>query len=98
MLQNSNKIVNYDIVYQNELSLRSPKEIEEEIDLLWGTMKDCVFKGCHKDGILPGGLNVNRRAQKISSTLIGDKKYTNVDEWIAAIKECDQSFSNVTNG
>lgn len=86
----------FDIVYQNELIWRSDEEINSEIELLWKTMKECVFGGCHKSGVLPGGLNVNRRAEKLNSTLIGDNKYSGVDEWIQLISESNQSFSNVT--
>jgi L-serine dehydratase len=86
----------FDVVYKNELTWRKEEEINKEINLLWQTMKECVFEGCHKGGVLPGGLNVNRRAQKLNSSLIGDKKYNNIEEWIEKITECDQSFSNVT--
>ena len=86
----------YDIVYQNELSCRSETEIEAQVNALWDTMKACIYAGCHKGGILPGGLNVARRAKRINSALIGDKAYNDVDEWMLQIKECDHSFSNVT--
>ena len=90
------KLSLYDIVYQNELTWRSDIEMNNEIELLWLTMKECIYKGCHKAGVLPGGLNVTRRAQKLNSSLIGKKEYNTIDEWIDSIKECDQSFSNVT--
>ena len=86
----------YEIVHENELAWRSEKEIDKNIQELWTTMKDCIYRGCHKDGILPGGLRVTRRAHSISTNLIGDKKYSNSDEWIEAIKTCDHSFTNVT--
>ncbi|PCI94930.1 MAG: L-serine ammonia-lyase [Flavobacteriales bacterium] len=90
------KIDIYDVVYQNELVLQSEKEINDSITELWLAMKDSIYNGCHKDGILPGGLNVIRRACNINGDLIGDKQYTTADEWIEAIKTCDNSFSNVT--
>ncbi len=86
----------YDIVHENELTWRSESEIDTNIQELWSTMKDCIYRGCHKDGLLPGGLKVTRRAHIISTNLIGDKKYNNADEWIEAIKTCDHSFTNVT--
>lgn len=86
----------YDIVYQNELTWRSDAEMNQEIKSLWDAMKECMYKGCHKEGVLPGGLNVTRRAQKLNARLIGDKDYSGIDEWINQIKECDHSFSNVT--
>lgn len=86
----------YDIVHENELAWRTEQEINAEVEELWQTMKNCVYRGCHKDGFLPGGLDVTRRANSISSKLIGDHKYTNADEWIEAITKCDHSFTNVT--
>ncbi len=86
----------YDVVYQNELALQTEKEINDAVDGLWLAMKASIYNGCHKNGILPGGLNVVRRAFNINVDLIGDKKYESEDEWIAAIKSCDNSFLNVT--
>ena len=33
-------------------------------------MKDCIANGLHKEGILPGGLNVRRRAMSLHKSLI----------------------------
>ncbi len=86
----------YDVVYQNELALKSEEEIDSEVIELWSAMKASIYNGCHKNGILPGGLNVVRRAFNINVDLIADKQYTSEDEWIAAIKTCNNSFSSVT--
>ena len=86
----------YDVVYQNELALKSKEEINDSIHELWSAMKSSIYNGCHKNGILPGGLNVVRRAFNINVDLIEDRKYTTEDEWIAAIKTCNNSFSDVT--
>ncbi|MFT5647771.1 MAG: L-serine dehydratase, partial [Aureispira sp.] len=48
------------IVMKNELSLRSRKEIRKGILEIWKTMKACIHKGCHTQGVLPGGLDVER--------------------------------------
>jgi len=89
----------YDLVYQNELTWKTEDEISKSLTELWDTMKQCIYRGSHRDGILPGGLNVKRRAHEINSTLIGNKKYSNVDEWIAQIQTNDvdsHSFMKVT--
>jgi len=93
---NEKNISIYDIVHENELAWRTEAGIDEEIQELWLTMKDCIYRGCHRDGLLPGALKVTRRANSISSNLIGNKEYNNSDEWIEAIKTCDHSFTNVT--
>lgn len=86
----------FDVVYQNELVLKSENEIDTNISELWDAMKASIYNGCHKNGILPGGLNVIRRAFNINVDLIEDKQYSGTDEWVEAIKTCNHSFSNVT--
>jgi L-serine dehydratase len=51
-----------EIVYENEKSMRSPEVIDHELMRIWDTMLECMYIGCHTEGILPGGLNVRRRA------------------------------------
>ena len=86
----------YDIVYQNELALKTAKEIDAAVVKLWKAMQASIYNGCHKNGILPGGLNVVRRAYNINVDLIEDKIYTTENEWIEAIKTGNNSFANVT--
>jgi L-serine dehydratase len=85
----------YDVVVQNELVLKSEQEINDAIDELWAVMKASIYNGCHKNGILPGGLNVIRRANNMNIDLIAGREYTTQEEWIAAIKNGEQSFSTV---
>ena len=55
-----------EIVMRNELSRRSRVEIEDTLDEIWLVMKQAAFLGCHSEGVLPGGLNVKRRAASIN--------------------------------
>ncbi|MFZ0746811.1 MAG: L-serine ammonia-lyase [Terracidiphilus sp.] len=49
---------------------RAPVEIVREgIDRIWHTMQDCVQRGIATEGILPGGLNVRRRAHRLAERL-----------------------------
>lgn len=54
-----------DVVWQNELSWRSPEDIRAGLLNLWSVMADCVKAGCRNDGVLPGGLKVERRAPSL---------------------------------
>lgn len=49
-----------DIVFANEQHRRTPGEIEEGLWNIWTCMRDCMYRRCHTDGVLPGGLDVNR--------------------------------------
>ncbi|MFK8003210.1 MAG: L-serine ammonia-lyase [Polyangiales bacterium] len=50
------------LMRRNENSWRSDAEIDARLDRLWAVMKGCVKRGCEREGILPGGLRVRRRA------------------------------------
>ncbi len=84
-----------DIVYQNELVLKSPSEIDSELKRIWETMLECMYIGCHTGGILPGGLNVKRRAFGTHTKLIKDANYSNEQEWITAIRSTEVKFREI---
>ncbi|CAM1357028.1 L-serine ammonia-lyase [Tenacibaculum ascidiaceicola] len=84
-----------DIVYQNELVINSAEEIDKELYRIWNTMLECMYIGCHTQGILPGGLNVKRRAFETHQKLIKDAQYTNQQEWITAIRGTEVKFREI---
>ena len=43
--------------------------VRTRIDTIWTTMKGCVQRGIETEGILPGGLNVRRRAHRLAERL-----------------------------
>jgi L-serine dehydratase len=57
------------LMLENEQVWRSQVEIEQGLQQLWGVMQHCVKRGCHTQGILPGGLQVKRRAAELYSYL-----------------------------
>ncbi|MCB0531161.1 MAG: L-serine ammonia-lyase [Lewinellaceae bacterium] len=81
-----------EIVFQNERTWRFPEDINKGLLDIWEVMRHCVYKGCHTDGVLPGGLEVTRRAHAMNIKLLGDRPYSNVDEWMDQIRQCDCSF------
>ncbi|MEM1161274.1 MAG: L-serine ammonia-lyase [Pseudomonadota bacterium] len=56
----------------NEETQRPRGEVNRGIDRLWRVMKDCMDRGLDTGGILPGGLNVRRRAPGIHAQLIDE--------------------------
>src|SRR5690554_8080309 len=60
-----------------------------------GQIKECVYKGVNKEGILPGGLNVVRRAAKLNKTLLKGKTYANLDEWFELIVNSENNFVDI---
>ncbi len=54
----------------NELSHMGDNDLNAKLDGVWKAMSSCIDRGLREDGILPGGLNVRRRARKIHERLV----------------------------
>jgi L-serine dehydratase len=57
------------IMLENEKSWRTEEQIRDGLLQIWRVMQDCVRRGCERDGILPGGLKVRRRAAELARKL-----------------------------
>jgi L-serine dehydratase len=84
-----------EIVYENEKSMRSVEEINHELMRIWDTMLECIYIGCHSEGILPGGLNVRRRAFDMHEGLKGNLPYSNPQEWLETIRKTEVKFRQI---
>lgn len=58
------------IIRENEKSWRPAADIQAGLLHLWQVMQDCVKQGINNTGILPGGLNVKRRAPELYRQLL----------------------------
>ena len=58
---------------ENELSRRSAAELDRGLTKIWDVMNDCINRGLERGGILPGGLNVKRRAKPIHEALMAER-------------------------
>jgi L-serine dehydratase len=83
------------VVMENELAWRSEKETHDGTLNIFRVMKECIYRGSHTKGNLPGGLNVSRRAASLNRRLLEGKPYSNFDEWIQAIRQTGLSFKNI---
>lgn len=54
-----------DIMLANESAWRSESKIRKELLHLWSVMQAVVNRGINNEGVLPGGLNVERRSNKL---------------------------------
>ncbi|MFE2887887.1 L-serine ammonia-lyase [Streptomyces graminifolii] len=50
------------LMLENERAWRTEEEIRAGLLEIWGVMRACVSRGMSREGILPGGLRVRRRA------------------------------------
>lgn len=99
------------LMMENEMTWRSHDEVKKGLLRIWEVMSACIDRGCQQGGILPGGLNVRRRAQTIYQhlTLAKEQSLKNpaeVMEWVSlwalAVNEENAAGSRVvtapTNG
>ncbi|MDT0295638.1 L-serine ammonia-lyase [Mesonia ostreae] len=84
-----------EIVLENEKSLRSEEEIHKGLEDIWKVMLESMYEGCHTSGVLPGGLNVQRRAHGMHQKLIGDRKYNTPQEWLEVIRNTEVKFREI---
>ncbi|MDB4931457.1 MAG: L-serine dehydratase [Myxococcaceae bacterium] len=49
-------------MFENECAWRPAAEVRRGLLEIWAVMAACVQRGCEREGILPGGLKVKRRA------------------------------------
>ena len=84
-----------EVVMENENSWRPESQTRQGLLDIWKVMSECMYKGCHTDGILPGGLNVKRRAASMNKKLLAGKEYSDYDSWITAIKEGGDDFKYI---
>ncbi|HEX7272807.1 MAG TPA: L-serine ammonia-lyase [Casimicrobiaceae bacterium] len=60
----------HEMMRVNEHALRSPDQVRSGLLRLWSVMNDSIERGMAHDGVLPGGLNVRRRAKGLRDTLL----------------------------
>ncbi len=61
-----------DVVLANEASWRPESETREHLLHIWQVMRECVEQGVRTGGVLPGGLEVRRRARDLHARLDED--------------------------
>lgn len=59
-----------DVMLENETAWRPEQETRDGLLHLWSVMQSCVNNGIANGGILPGGLNVPRRARELHQQLL----------------------------
>lgn len=85
----------WEIVLANEKQWRSGLAVKQGLLRIWEVMRDCVYQGCHKQGELPGGLGVSRRAAGIRQTLLGAPTYENAEEFINLLSTRSYKFQQI---
>jgi len=77
-----------ELMLHNEQAWRSEQEIRTGLLNIWNVMQDCVRRGATREGIMPGGLKVKRRAAALFQKLSTRPEYSLRDpltilDWIS---------------
>jgi len=75
-----------ELVLRNEAAFRDEAATHAAIDKLIAAMRACVARGMRTEGVLPGGLNVRRRAAALAQALEAERDTTTdplaVIDWV----------------
>jgi L-serine dehydratase len=76
----------HELVMENEKAFRSPAETRAALLRVWHVMNDCIERGLHGSGLLPGVLKVRRRAARLHRMLLdaGAPRPLDVMDWVNA--------------
>ena len=84
-----------EVVLENETAWRPEEQTREQLLTIFKTMQECLYRGCHTEGTLPGGLSVVRRASKLNKRLLNGKTYHDYNSWIEAIRSGGNDFKYI---
>jgi len=74
------------LMLDNETAVRPEAEVRRGVVAIWAAMEACVKRGCEREGILPGGLKVRRRAaalhRKLKSDPAGSSDPLMIMDWV----------------
>jgi L-serine dehydratase len=62
------------LMLENEKALRAEAQVRAGLLAIWAAMEACIRRGCEREGILPGGLKVRRRAATLYRRLRADPR------------------------
>ena len=84
-----------DVVLENETAWRTEAATKAGLLNIWRVMRECIYRGCHVTGILPGGLQVKRRAASLNDKLMNGKTYTDYNSWLQLVKQGGNNFTYI---
>ncbi|MEE9454145.1 MAG: L-serine ammonia-lyase [Paracoccaceae bacterium] len=87
MAQKSGKSI-ASMKFANECAHHPEQDVRDRLACIWQVMEACLARGLATDGILPGGLKVQRRAKNIHDALLaehGQNRFAphTINDWIS---------------
>ena len=85
----------HEVVMENENAWRPEQETRDGLLNIWRVMTECIYRGCHTEGILPGGLLVRRRAAALNKKLLPGAVSADYHSWLGAIQKGGSDFKYI---
>lgn len=77
------------LMLRNEVALHGEAEVHEYCQKIWAVMTSCIAHGLNNEGVLPGGLNIPRRAPALQARLKSSEKMSKdpmrIVDWVNMI-------------
>lgn len=87
------------LVMRNEAVWQDEAATRKGLLNLWRVMLESIYRGCHTEGTLPGGLDVVRRAARMNRKMLGDvpgkAPESTIDEWLGSIAKSTNDFTKI---
>ena len=76
----------HELMLANERAFRPDHETRAALLRVWAVMSECIDRGFHGSGVLPGVLKVKRRAARLHRLLVESAQARPLDalEWVNA--------------
>ncbi len=68
----------------NELEYHDEAALVDGMDEIWNAMQTCIQRGLAAEGVLPGGLNISRRAKSLYVDIKDNPDKANINDWLCA--------------
>lgn len=82
------------LALRNELTIHNDAFVRERLNKIWNEMIHCIYRGCHTEGHLPGGLMVRRRAYDIYQQLSGGRFIEkDAHKWLHSLRGVEPNFT-----
>ena len=83
-MSNDSEMTIADMKLINEYDHLSDKALNAGLDAIWQAMRECVEAGLVAEGVMPGGLELPRRAKQLHEQLLDDPDGATVNDWLCA--------------
>lgn len=83
------------VVMENEKTWFPEEEIRARAVAIWNTMRESARRGCRIEGVLPGGLNVKRRAPSFLRDIVPDIQREDIERLIRTVRDAKLPFDQI---